>query len=236
MERLGRMDVRYSRQLSLPEIGEEGQDKLRRASVFVVGAGGLASPVLLYLVGMGVGRIGFVDDDCVGISNLQRQILYTSEAVGRPKVDEAYHRLKALNPDVILEGYATRLTSDNAEKLLSGYDIIVDACDNYDTRLIVDDYSSRMQKPYVYGGVEGFCGQVSVFNYRGSGSYRDFAGLGIRGAESDRAVSVVGALPGVIGSLQAMEVVKIIIGCGKPLSGKLLTINLLDNDYQIFQL
>lgn len=231
------MDVtRYSRQIALPEIGEDGQRKLSHASVFVVGAGGLGSPVLLYLVAMGIGRIGFVDDDRVGVSNLQRQILYTSDQIGSPKVEEARKRLEALNPDVILEPYDTRLTEENASTMLDRYDVIVDACDNYATRLLVDEISRQSQKPYVYGGVDGFRGQVSVFNYNGCGSYRDFFGDLERKEESTRIVNVPGALPGVIGSLQAIEVLKIIVGCGEPLCGKLLTVDVLQNEYNIFML
>lgn len=236
MEGLGRMDVRYSRQTALPEIGKEGQQRLSQASVFVVGAGGLGAPILLYLVAMGVGRIGFVDDDRVGESNLQRQILYTTEEIGQPKVNRAYNRLATLNPDVRLEPYETRLTAENVSEILKDYDIIVDACDNYATRLLVDEVSQRMHKPYVYGAVEGFQGQVSVFNHNESGSYRDYLGCVDRSVDEGRVINVPGALPGVIGSIQAMEVLKLIVGCGEPLSGKLLTIDLLQNDYTIFML
>lgn len=236
MEGLGRMDVRYSRQTALPEIGEEGQRKLSEASVFVVGAGGLGSPILLYLTAMGVGRIGFADDDRVGESNLQRQILYSSEEIGQPKVKEAYKRLTALNPNILIEFYDYKLAEGNAYDILKDYDIIVDACDNYETRLVVDEISQRLQKPYVYGAVEGFQGQVSVFNHNGCGSYRNFIGDIDRGEDMDKVINVPGALPGVIGSIQAMEVLKLIVGCGEPLSGKLLTIDLLQNDYTIFML
>ena len=236
MEGLGRMDVRYSRQTALPEIGEQGQRRLSEASVFVVGAGGLGSPILLYLAAMGVGRIGFVDNDRVGVSNLQRQILYTTEEIGQPKVEKTYKRLTALNPEILIDPYHNRLTSENAPEILKDYDIIVDACDNYDTRLMVDEISQRLQIPYVYGAVEGFQGQVSVFNHRGCGSYRDFVGSLGRGNDADRVINVPGPLPGVIGSIQAMEVLKLIVGCGEPLSGKLLTIDLLQNDYTIFML
>lgn len=236
MERLGRMDVRYSRQIALTEVGELGQERLAKASVLVIGAGGLGAPILLYLVAMGVGRIGLVDDDLVCLSNLQRQILYTSEQVGKSKAREAYARLHALNPNVQLDIYDTRLSEDNADEIVSGYDIFVDASDSYETRLLIDLLSLHYRRPYVYGSVDGFCGQISVFNHRGAGSYHDFVGVAEYSRDSERAISVPGALPGVVGSLQAMEVLKLIVGCGEPLCGKLLCIDLLHNEYKLFSL
>lgn len=235
MERLGYMDERYTRQIALPEVGEEGQQRLRAASVLVVGAGGLGSPLLLYLTAMGIGRLGIVDDDVVGLSNLQRQVLYTTEELGRSKAQAAQARLSALNPEVRIEVCPERLTEHNVEVVARGYDIVVDACDNYATRLLIDEVTARLGIPYIYGSVEGFVGQVSVFNALGAGRYRSFAGDAVAESEG-RAGGVLGALPGVVGSIQAMEVVKLIVGCGEPLTGKLLHIDLLTNTYQTFTL
>lgn len=235
MERLGYMDERYARQIALPEVGEAGQQRLREASVLVVGAGGLGSPVLLYLAAMGIGRLGIVDDDVVGLSNLQRQVLYSTEELGLGKAEVAHARLAALNPEVRIDIYSERLTERNAEGIIRGYDMVVDACDNYATRLLIDDVTAHLGIPYIYGSVEGFVGQVSVFNALGAGRYRSFAGDAIVACEG-RAVSVLGALPGVVGSLQAMEVVKLIVGIGEPLAGQMLYIDLLTNSYNVFEL
>ena len=148
--------TRYSRQTSLPEIGEDGQEKLHKARVLIVGAGGLGSPVALYLAGAGVGTIGLVDDDTVGISNLQRQILYTENEVGQPKVHCAAQRLQALNGDVKVHAYPFRLNQENARRLVAEYDIIVDGCDNFSTRYLISDSCSSLNKPYVYGAIQGF--------------------------------------------------------------------------------
>lgn len=227
------LNERYIRQTSLPEIGSEGQARLAQSSVLVIGAGGLGSPVLLYLAAMGIGRIGFMDHDKVGLSNLQRQILYTTHHVGQPKVVEAHKQLSALNPHICLEPIRDTFAPDNATEVVARYDIVVDACDNYTTRLLADEVTAQASKPFVYGSVEGFMGQVSVFNHNGAGRYRDFAGTP---TEASYSVSVPGALPGIIGSVQAMEVLKIIVGCGEPLIGRLLTIDTLHNDYCIYTL
>ncbi|MDO4695302.1 HesA/MoeB/ThiF family protein [Porphyromonas sp.] len=229
------MDVKYTRQIALPEIGEAGQEKLANASVLVVGAGGLGSPTLLYLTAMGIGHIGFIDNDRVGLSNLQRQIMYSAEDVGELKVEKTYTRLRALNPDVKLESISDRLTSANGEEIIKKYDVVVDACDNFVTRFLVDEISSKYGIPYVYASVGDFSGQVSVFNHSGCGSYRDFVGNFDR-SEDELQVNVLGALPGIIGSIQAMEVIKIIVGCGETLSGKLLTIDTLANEYNVYSL
>lgn len=229
------MDVRYARQIDIAEIGTCGQEALSKARVLVVGAGGLGSPILFYLASMGIGRIGIVDDDVVSVSNLQRQILYTTDEVGQSKAELASLRLKALNPNIEISVYSTRLDDSNAEDIIPQYDILVDACDNYPTRLLLDSYSIRYGIPYVYGSVEDFEGQVSVFNTLGAGSYRDFVGDDA-GISPNRSVNVLGAMPGVIGSLEAMEVVKLIVGCGTPLVGQLLSVNLLSNTYLILDL
>ena len=154
---------RYERQIMLPEIRTGGQERLRAARVLVVGTGGLGSPVSLYLAGAGIGHIGLVDDDEVSTTNLHRQVLYAEAEVGLPKVVLAARRLRALNSDVDVKPYACRLTPDNAAGMIQGYDIVVDACDNYPTRYLLNDVCRAQGKPYVYGAIEGFCGQVSVF-------------------------------------------------------------------------
>ena len=153
---------RYERQTMLPEIRTGGQERLRAARVLVVGTGGLGSPVSLYLAGAGIGHIGLVDDDEVSTTNLHRQVLYAEAEVGLPKVVLAARRLRALNSDVDVKPYACRLTPDNAAGMVQGYDIVVDACDNYPTRYLLNDICRAQGKPYVYGAIEGFCGQVSV--------------------------------------------------------------------------
>ena len=169
-----RHEGRYDRQTMLPEIGPEGQERLRRARVLIVGAGGLGSPVSLYLAGAGVGRIGLVDDDRVGRSNLHRQVLYAEDEVGHPKALAAARRLRALNPDVEVEPHVCRLSAGNVRDLVGRYDVVVDACDNYATRYLLSDACVALGRPYVYGAVEGFCGQVAVFcRTAGSRTYRD---------------------------------------------------------------
>lgn len=157
--------MRYDRQIILPEIGEEGQNKLQKAKVLIVGVGGLGSPIALYLAGAGVGCLGLVDDDSVSISNLQRQVLYSEEELGKPKVVCAAHRLTSLNSEIETRYYSTRLTAENADRIIQEYDIVVDGCDNFDTRYLINDICIKQGKPYVYGAICGFEGQVSVFNY-----------------------------------------------------------------------
>lgn len=157
--------TRYTRQTILPEIGDEGQRSLSCAAVLVVGAGGLGSPVLLYLAGAGVGRIGIVDDDMVSVTNLHRQVLYTESDLGAPKAECAARRLREMNGDIVVEPYATRLDEENARGIVTRYDIVVDACDNFATRYLVGDITAEAGIPYVYGAIGGFEGQVSVFNH-----------------------------------------------------------------------
>lgn len=221
---------RYQRQLIIPSVGEAGQEKLRKARVLVVGAGGLGSPVLLYLAAAGVGTIGIVDSDIVDLSNLQRQILYNINDIGHPKAGKAAEKLSALNPGVTLKTYHVRLTEDNADEILGSYDLAVDCCDNYPTRYLLSDATLRAGKPMVYGAVYQFFGQTSVFNYMNGPSYRTLFPLEPK-AEEMAAVSppgVIGVLPGIIGSVQASETVKIILGKGEVLSGRLLQIDALN--------
>lgn len=223
---------RYSRHLALAEVGEEGQEKIRRARVLVVGAGGLGSPILLYLAAAGVGTLGMLDDDTVSESNLQRQILYDTLCVGRPKTEIAAEKLKALNPYVEVVPLPFRLDGENADRIISEYDIVVDATDNLLSRYIIDDACARAGKPFVYGSICEFEGQVSVFHYQGGPSYRDLYPYHEGVPDFRQPPGVIGALPGVVGSLQASETIKIILGRQEVLSGKLLLVNLLQGTFR----
>ena len=215
---------RYARHFSLPEIGEPGQRRLRNARVLLVGAGGLGSPAALYLTAGGVGVLGLVDDDRVDETNLQRQILYGTSALGRPKSEAAAERLHDLNPHVHVERFATRLTSANALDILRDFDLVVDGSDNFPTRYLVSDACVLLGKQDVYGAIFRFEGQVSVFGAPGGPCYRCL----FRDPPPPELVpsceqaGVLGVVPGVIGSLQALEAVKLITGVGEPLAGRLL--------------
>jgi molybdopterin/thiamine biosynthesis adenylyltransferase/rhodanese-related sulfurtransferase len=215
---------RYGRHLIIPEVGMAGQRRLKASRVLVVGAGGLGSPISLYLAAAGVGHIGLVDFDRVDESNLQRQILYTTKDVKRPKLEAAKERLTAMNPHIEVETYETRLTSENALEIMKDYDVIVDGTDNFPTRYLVNDACVLLGKPNVYGSIFRFDGQVSVFDARRGPCYRCLypepppPGLVPSCAEG----GVLGVLPGVVGALQAMETLKLILGIGQPLIGRLL--------------
>lgn len=241
MERLGRMDVngieypdreRYARQIMLEEIGEEGQARLKAASVVVVGAGGLGSAVLLYLAASGIGRIGIIDDDRVALSNLQRQILYTMEDIGSFKAASAAERLKMLNPGCKTDFSIRRLTEENAGEITEGYDLIVDAVDNLPSRYVMDEVSRKHHIPFIYGSISEFYGQVSVFNYKGGPSYTDLFPVSDYSSLRHPPVGTVGALPGVIGSIQASEAIKILLDLPHVLSGKLLMADLLKVEFR----
>ena len=215
---------RYSRHVLVPEVGLEGQLKLLDAKVLCLGAGGLGSPVALYLAAAGVGTLGIVDDDVVDLSNLQRQVIHTTAGVGTPKVDSAEAAVKALNPDVNVVKYQTRLDASNIMEIIDGYDIIVDGVDNFPTRYLLNDASVRLKIPVVSAAILGFEGQLSVFAPYEGPCYRCLfrqpppAEL----APSCGANGVLGVLPGTMGLLQATEVIKLIIGSGDPLIGRLL--------------
>ncbi len=215
---------RYSRHLLMPEVGLTGQKKLKAASVLIIGAGGLGSPAALYLAAAGVGRIGLVDFDVVDESNLQRQILHGTSWVGKPKLASAKARLLDLNPDITVETHETVLTSANALEILKDYDIIIDGTDNFPTRYLVNDACVFLGKPLVYGSIFRFEGQATVFDARVGPCYRCLypepppPGLVPSCAEG----GVFGVLPGVIGAIQATEAIKLIIGQGEPLIGRLL--------------
>ena len=216
--------ARYSRHLIMPEVGMDGQLKLKAASVLCIGAGGLGSPVTMYLAAAGVGRLGIVDFDVVDHSNLQRQVIHGTPDVGRPKLDSARDRLNAINPEVKIETHNVALSSENALELLAGYDIIVDGTDNFPTRYLVNDACVILGKPNVYGSIFRFEGQASVFATKNGPCYRCLypepppPGLVPSCAEG----GVLGILPGVIGTIQATEAVKLIIGVGEPLVNRFM--------------
>ena len=221
---------RFSRHLILEDVGLEGQEKLKRSSVLCVGTGGLGSPLLLYLSAAGVGKIGIIDFDRVDASNLQRQVLHSTSTVGELKVDSAKRRLQDLNPFTTYETFDVALTRENALDIFKDYDVIVDGTDNYATRYLVNDACVLLGKPNVYGSIFLFEGQATVFNYKGGPNYRDLypepppPGLVPSCAEA----GVLGVLPGVIGTIQATETIKIILDKGETLSGRLLLYSALD--------
>jgi molybdopterin/thiamine biosynthesis adenylyltransferase/rhodanese-related sulfurtransferase len=215
---------RYSRHLLLPEVGMDGQQKLLDAKVLLLGAGGLGSPAALYLAAAGVGTLGIVDNDEVDLSNLQRQVIHSSERVGVPKVDSAEQTINALNPDVNVQKYPVRLGADNIVEIISGYDIVVDGLDNFPTRYLLNDASVRLGIPVVSAAILGFEGQLSVFKPYDGPCYRCLFPVPPPAelAPSCGANGVLGVLPGTMGLLQATEVIKLILGEGDPLIGRLL--------------
>ncbi|MCH7755384.1 molybdopterin-synthase adenylyltransferase MoeB [candidate division KSB1 bacterium] len=229
---------RYSRHLIMPEVAMEGQRKLKRASVLLVGMGGLGSPTAMYLAAAGVGRIGIVDFDVVDVTNLQRQIIYSTEDVGRPKLQAAEERLKGINPYLQIDTFEKRLTSENALEILGNYDIIIDGTDNFPTRYLVNDACVLLGKPNVYGSIFRFEGQASVFYAKEGPCYRCLypepppPGLVPSCAEG----GVLGILPGNIGMIQATEAVKLILGKGEPLIGRLLLFDALAMKYRELKL
>ncbi|MBI3501767.1 MAG: HesA/MoeB/ThiF family protein [Bacteroidetes bacterium] len=224
---------RYSRQIILSEIGADGQEKLKRAKVLVVGAGGLGCPVLQYLVSAGIGEIGIVDDDKVDESNLQRQILYNKEEVGLQKAEVAKKKLQALNPLVNITSYILRLTSENALHIIKEYDLVIDGSDNFPTRYLVNDACVMLNKPLVFGSIFKFEGQVSVFNYKNGPTYRCLFPEPPQDSPNCAEIGVLGVLPGIIGTLMANEALKIILGIGEVLSGKLFVLDALSMQTQI---
>ena len=219
---------RYARHLTLPEFGVAGQRRLKTASVLCVGAGGLGSPLLMYLAAAGVGRIGIVDDDRVEVSNLQRQVIHAESGLGQLKTDSARQRIVGLNSHCRVEQHACRLTTTNAIELVEGHDLVVDGSDNFPTRYLINDVCALLNKPWVYGSVQRFEGQVSVFNQGPqSPDYRDLVpeppppGLVPSCADG----GVVGVMPGLIGLLQATETIKLLAGLGESLDGRLLLVD-----------
>lgn len=227
---------RYRKQIMIPEIGIEGQEKLKKASVLVVGAGGLGCPVLQYLVAAGVGRIGLAEFDMVSEENLQRQILYGSNDVGKLKSIIARDRLEHLNSLVGLQIFNLRIDASNVLPVFRDFDVIIDATDNLEARYIINDSCVILNKPMVHGAIYKFEGQVSVFNYMGGPTYRCYNPLNLKEniknpAPSD--VGILGVLPGITGTYMANEAIKIITGIGKVLSGKMLIFNIMENSFYI---
>ncbi|HEY8660270.1 MAG TPA: HesA/MoeB/ThiF family protein [Hanamia sp.] len=227
---------RYQRQMILKSFGEAGQQKLLKAKVLVIGAGGLGCPALQYLAAAGIGTIGIVDDDVVSLSNLHRQILYSVNDIGFPKAERAAEKLGQLNPEITIITYPERLTNQNALSIMDAYDIIIDGTDNFSTRYMINDACVLLNKPFVYGAVSQYEGQVAIFNYKKNPAeeavnYRDLfpnppkEGEVLNCAEA----GVLGVLPGIIGTMQANETIKLITGIGKPLINRMLTFNSLNN-------
>ena len=228
---------RYARHIILPEVGGKGQEKLLKSKVLVIGAGGLGSPALFYLVAAGVGKVGFVDYDTVDFSNLQRQILHTTDRVGEPKVESAKKTLKALNPDVELVAYNTLVNKENIMELIKDYDIVLDGTDNFPTRFLINDACFFAGKPLVSAAMLRFEGQCTVFDFRDketSPCYRCLfpepppPGL----VPSCQEAGILGAIGGIMGCIQATEAIKVLLGIGEPLVGRLLVMDALSMDFR----
>lgn len=220
---------RYARQTALPEIGIEGQKRLNNARVLVVGVGGLGSPIALYLAAAGVGHLGLCDADTVSVSNLQRQVLYTEAEVGLPKTKCAKHRLQALNSNIAITLHNSRLTAENAQDIISQYDYVIDGCDNFATRYLIDDTCKSLGKTYIYGAISDYSGQVAVFDYRSGLSYSTlypdreyYASL-----RPSAPAPVIGTTPAIVGSIEANQIIQLICGFGSPAIDTLLNIDLL---------
>ena len=230
--------ARYVRQLALPEIGEKGQTLLKDSKVLIVGAGGLGSPVALYLAAAGVGTLGILDHDRVSTSNFNRQILYKETDEGKLKVDAAANRLRKQNSHVRIEVYPEKISREDynrAHEIIAGYDIVVDACDNMATRYLVSDITEELSIPFVYGAMEGFCGYVSIFN--DTSLCRRFRDLWPdESREFPYEIPAMGVTAGIIGCLQANEVIKQICGFGERLTGKLLTVDLCKMEFHVISI
>ncbi|WP_200978485.1 HesA/MoeB/ThiF family protein [Echinicola sp. 20G] len=229
--------IRYSRHYSLPGFGEEKQEKLQSSKVLIVGAGGLGCPVLQYLTAAGIGTIGLVDGDQVELSNLQRQVLYNMEDIGQSKAKVAIRKMKKLNPDISFQCFDTFIDAANIMEIMKGFDVVVDGTDNFESRYLINDAAVILGIPVVFGSILGFEGQVSVFNYGEEGpTYRCLFPEAPNPLDSPNCneLGVIGVLPGMVGTLQANEIIKICTGIGKPLSGKLLLIDALTNSQHAF--
>src|SRR5215831_9167714 len=230
--------TRYARHFTLPEVGEKGQAKLMDGKVLCIGAGGLGSPVAFYLAAAGVGTIGIIDHDVVDLSNLQRQILHTNDRIGMPKVESARMTLQALNPDVRVVEFREHLTSENAFRIFEQFDIVVNGCDNFPTRYLANDACVMLHKPLVDGAIWQFEGQATVFNPPAGPCYRClFPEPPPPGAVPSCAeAGVLGVLPGIVGSVQALEAIKLVLGVGKPLLGRMMHFDTLSGDVRFLKL
>ncbi|QNL20972.1 molybdopterin-synthase adenylyltransferase MoeB [Hyphobacterium sp. CCMP332] len=226
--------LRYSRQIILPEFGRESQEKLKNSSVLVVGAGGLGTPLLMYLAAAGIGTIGIVDFDIVDVSNLHRQVLYGTSDLGKKKSRQAIKKLKDNNPHINYKIFDEKLSSDNALRIFQNFDVIADGTDNFPTRYLVNDACVLTGKVNVFASIFQFEGQLSVFNYMGGPNYRDlFPKPPLPGIVPNCADGgVLGVLPGILGTMQALEVIKVLSGIGEPLSGKLLLVETKDMEFR----
>jgi len=226
--------LRYNRQVMLPEIGQGGQQKLKTARVLVIGIGGLGSPVSVYLTAAGIGTLGIVDFDVVELTNLQRQTVYSTSDVGQPKLLAAKKRLSQINPTVKIETYDVRLNTKNAERIIREYDIIIDGTDNFPARYLMNETCVRLNKPFIYGSVCQFEGQISVFDARKGPCYQCLfeepppESIMPPSAEN----GVLGAVPGIIGMIQSAEAIKLILGKGTPLIGRMLILDALDMQFR----
>jgi len=231
-------EARYSRHVLIPEVGVAGQLKLLKSKVLCIGAGGLGSPSSMYLAAAGIGTIGMIDDDVVDASNLQRQILHSTERVGTPKVDSAEKTLRGLNPDVKVDKHATRITADNALALIGPYDVVIDGADNFATRYLVNDSALRLGKPVVHASIFRFEGQITVFPGAGSPCYRCLYPQPppAEEAPSCAEAGVLGVLPGIMGVLQATEAIKLVLGLGDTLAGRLLVYDALKTRFRELKL
>ena len=229
---------RYERHVSLPEIGEKGQQKLLDSRVVIIGAGGLGSPAALYLAAAGVGTIGVVDMDTVEESNLQRQILHSTETIGENKVDSAEKTLSTLNPDVNVITYNTRLNKDNAIEIVENYDVVIDGTDNFETRYLINDVSVKTGIPVVHGSIFQYEGQITVFDPKNGPTYRDiFPEPPENGAAPNcTEAGVLGVLPGIVGSIQALETIKLILEIGEGLSGRLIVFDALEMSFHEYKI
>ena len=229
---------RYNRQIILPEFGEEAQNKLKKASALIIGVGGLGSVSSVYLAAAGLGRIGLVDDDIVSLSNLQRQVLYREDMLGKSKAIEAKKSLERLNSHSIINAYNYRFNRDNGVELIRDYNIIVDGTDNFETRYLINDLCMGLNKPFVYASIQDYSGQVSVFNLnQNSCNYRDLFHNDEKLAnKKDLSKGVIGILPSIIASIQTNEVIKIITGIGEVLDNRLAIFNIKDNQYNILNI
>lgn len=226
--------LRYSRQITIPGFGTEAQDKLEKAAVLVVGAGGLGSPVLMYLVAAGIGKIGIVENDAVDLSNLQRQVLFTEKDVAKSKLLKAHDRLKEMNGETEFVLFPERFTSENALKIARDFDLILDCTDNFPTRYLVNDVCEILNKPFVYGALHRFEGQAAVFNFDGSCTYRDLfeSPPNEEMAPNCETAGVLGSVAGIVGTIMATEAIKVITGVGEPLTNQLL---LIDTQSMVFR-
>lgn len=231
-------EARYSRHTLIPEVGLKGQLALLKAKVLCIGAGGLGSPSSMYLAAAGVGTIGMIDDDVVDASNLQRQILHSTDRLGKPKVESAEQTLRGLNPDVRVNKHQTRINSDNALELIGGYDVVIDGADNFATRYLVNDCALRLGKPVVHASIFRFEGQITVFPAAGSPCYRCLYPQPppAEEAPSCAEAGVLGVLPGIMGVLQATEAIKLILGLGDTLAGRLLVYDALKTRFRELKL